>query len=426
MTLRQRVASLFGGNEQQGQNKLMKALYQYIGSNVPLSIDDNSRDYIQNAYNVNSLVYSIISWVAGKAANVPFCVYNKDGEKYEQHQLLDLLYRPNYLQGKGEFMQQYFGFKLITGNTYVYSPRVESGKNKGRALEMYIMPAQYTEIVANGWSNPVSEYRLTIGDVTQRFQAFDVMHDKFPNYEYEFGEELYGMSPLKAAARVIAKSNDSQIASQKAFQNNGAIGIISSDGDANSMDFFTEEQAQELRRGWDKKYSGANNQNKMAFISSRIKYHHLGISPVDLQLIEDMNWTLQDLCRVFHVPSALFNDSKGSTYNNISTARKIAFTDAIMPLVDSFTDEMNRWLSEAYEGDYIEADYSSVLELQEDRREMAEAYKIGVDIGAYSLNEFRMKMGDVVIEDDEDMNRRFMNAGRMPIDEIGDKFSPLA
>ena len=279
------------------------------------------------------------------------------------------------------------------------------------------MPAQYTEIVSDGYWNPVSEYRLTIGDVTQRFQAQDVLHDKYPNYEYEYGEELYGMSPIKAAARVIAKSNDSQIASQKAFQNNGAIGIISSDGDPNGEDFFTEEQAQALRRGWDKKYGGANNQNKIAFISSKIKYTNLGISPVDLQLIEDMNWTLQDLCRVFHVPSVLFNDAQSSTYNNMRTARKIAFTDAVAPLVDQFTDEFNRWLGDAYEGVKIKPDYSVVPEMQEDRNELAQAYKIGVELGAYSPNEFREKMGDQPLED-EDMDQHFINSGKTTIGQV--------
>jgi HK97 family phage portal protein len=417
MTVAERIRQLFGGRTQPQDNKLLQTLYKYIGQNTPLTIDQDSRSYIRNAYNTNSLVYSIISWLAQKAATVPIKVYDYDGELVEQHPLYDLLKRPNYLQGKSEFFQQYYGFKLITGNTFMYSPRIETGANKGKAPELWIMPAQYTEIVSNGYWDPVSEYRLTIGDVTQRFQAQDVLHDKYPNYEYEYGEELYGMSPIKAAARVIAKSNDSQIASQKAFQNNGAIGIISSDGDPMGEDFFTEEQAQQLRRGWDKKYSGANNQNKIAFISSKIKYTNLGISPVDLQLIEDMNWTLQDLCRVYHVPSVLFNDTAGSTYNNMRTARKIAFIDAVAPLVDQFTDEFNRWLGDAYDGVKIKADYSTVPEMQEDRNELAQAYKIGVELGAYSPNEFREKMGDQPKED-PDMDQHYTNSGRTTLNQI--------
>ena len=426
MTFRERIGKLFGKQyEADANNRLLRALYSYIGMNTPLSIDDASRSYITQAYNVNSLVYSIVSWISQKAALTKFNVKDFEGNILEDHPLYNLLEIPNQLQARSEFFQQYYGFKLITGNTYIYSPRIESGRNIGQALEMFIMPAHYTEIVSDGWMNPVKEYKLNIGDQVIRFPYADVLHDKFPNFDFDYGEELYGMSPLRAAARTISKSNDAQIASQKAFQNNGAIGIISSDGDPMSEAYFTEEQAQALARGWDKKYNGADNKGKMAFISARIKYTNLGLSPVDMAIIDDLKFSLQDLCRVYHVPSQLFNDDSASTYNNMSTARKVAYTDAIIPLVQAFADEFNRWLAPSYGNVYIEPDFSQVPELQADRKELAEIYKIGVELGAYTLNEFREKLGDAMHEGHKAMDYNYMNGGRINIDDVSIEGDPL-
>jgi len=80
MTFRERIGKLFGKQyEGDANNRLMRALYSYIGMNTPLSIDDASRSYITQAYNVNSLVYSIVSWISQKAALTKFNVKDFEG-----------------------------------------------------------------------------------------------------------------------------------------------------------------------------------------------------------------------------------------------------------------------------------------------------------------------------------------------------------
>ena len=408
-------------------NNFVRSLYSTIGTGTPVYIQDDKESYVKNAYQANAIVYSIVSFIASKAADVPLYVYEwtkeGKGERLYGHPLEDFLYRPNPVTGKGVFFQELYGFKLITGNTYLYVPRLEAGLNKGKFTEAWVMPSQYTEIISGGIYMPVRGYKMTIGDLLYEFPVEDVLHDKMPNYNYGWGGELYGQSPIQAAVKTVSKSNESYNASLKSFQNMGAVGIISSDETQSGQ--FTEEQARQLDGAWKKNYAGSSNSGKMAFTGARIKYTQLGLSPVDLGVIEDYKMTLRDLCNVYHVPSEIFNDPDNKSYANKQEARKAVYTDAIMPLVNTFLEEFNRFIGDSYgKGIYVDADWSAVPEMQADRKQLMEIYSKGVELGAYSRNEYRQKLGDDRNDEVPEMDAYTTTLNTQPLVGLGDMPEP--
>ena len=285
------------------------------------------------------------------------------------------------------------------------------------------MPSQYTEIISGGIYMPVRGYKMTIGDLLYEFPVEDVLHDKMPNYNYGWGGELYGQSPIQAAVKTVSKSNESYNASLKSFQNMGAVGIISSDETQSGQ--FTEEQARQLDGAWKKNYAGSSNSGKMAFTGARIKYTQLGLSPVDLGVIEDYKMTLRDLCNVYHVPSEIFNDPDNKSYANKQEARKAVYTDAIMPLVNTFLEEFNRFIGDSYgKGIYVDADWSAVPEMQADRKQLMEIYSKGVELGAYSRNEYRQKLGDDRNDEVPEMDAYTTTLNTQPLVGLGDMPEP--
>lgn len=396
-------------------NKLVQQLYRYIGMNTPLAIEQNSDSYIRNGYNANALVYSVVSQIASSAADsMKYAkIVDANGEEVNDPKLLNLLNRPNPMQGRIEFFQQLFGFKLITGNDYTYGVKLDAGQNKGKIQELWVMPSQWTEIVSGGSLMPVKGYRITIGEQGIEYDSDEVLHTKYPNYDYDWGQDLYGMSPLRAAARVVSKSNEAYIASQKSFENMGAIGIVANDSAPNTTSEFTEEQAQSIERSWTRKYGGSSKRGKLAFTSARVKFIDMGLSPVDLGVIDDQKWNLQDICRIYHVPSILFNDNDTATYNNYETARRAFYTQAIQPLVNSWIEEFNRWIEKAYNVK-VEIDWDKIPELQKDKKLQAETWRIAVQEGAMSLEEFREKLG-LKPSGNPDLDQYMVNAGRMPL-----------
>ena len=68
----------------------------------------------------------------------------------------------------------------------------------------------------------------------------------------------------------------------------------------------------------------------------------IGISPVDMAVIESEKWDLKRLCSVYGVPQQLVGDSDTSTYNNVKEAEKALTSRVAMPLLNSFRNHLNR------------------------------------------------------------------------------------
>lgn len=352
-------------------------LYQYLGMNTPVYKEGNDEAYITHGYQINHQLYSIVSWKAQKAALVDLAVYeNKNGKhvKLEGHEVLEVLYRPNSMQGKAEFFEQFYGFKALTGNAYAYTPKLDFGTNKGKIKEMHVMPSQFTEIVSGGVFDPVKGYKFQWGDRIMDFTKDDVLHSRYANYNYENGSELYGMSPVQAAWKLLQKSNSNIESSKKGFDNQGAAGVLYEKAtDSPMIGTLTKEQTEQLNRDLDKKIKGVNNKGRIFITSADLGYHNFGLSPADLKLIEDAQANFKDLCRVYHIPAEIFGDKDSATYNNVSEARKRGYTDGVLPDVKAFCSEFTRHILPAYGKNLIlKPDTSNIEELQADKAKLAE------------------------------------------------------
>jgi HK97 family phage portal protein len=128
---------------------------------------------------------------------------------------------------------------------------------------------------------------------------------------------------------------------------------------------LTDEQAQAIEDVLAKK-TGPKNRGKMMVTSADLKWQQIGMSPVDLAIIESDKMDLRTLCNVFHVPSELFNDASNKTYSNTQEASKAIWTNAVIPALTQFRDAMNLFIAGKYGDVFIDYDTSVIPELQED------------------------------------------------------------
>ena len=378
-------------------------LYNQINK-APIFGEDNFQNYVENGYQYNADVYAIINLITRKAATaVPILYEIKDDkafQKYksfssniskpqdiqealalrtkaleevsEDHPIIQTLLHPNDYQSYYEFMDNVLGFKLVTGNSYIYGVGAVTGPNAGKFRQLYVLPAHLVRILSNGRYEPVSGYTLTTKYDSQDINADKVLHTKYWNPDYSSeGSHLYGQSPLRAALRVLQQSNDAQTASVKLFQNTGAMGILY---DASEDGQLAPEQAYELQRKWDAEYGKNESRGKVIISASKIGWQQIGLSPVDLAIIDSQKMNLRQLCNVYRVNSALLNDPDNKTYNNMYEARKALISDAILPELISLRSDLNKWLVAPYvksEGRkyFLDFDLSVFPELQEDKKE---------------------------------------------------------
>ena len=404
--------------------------------------DINEKKYV-NDYCNNSEVYAIIKRIAKTVSTVPFYEYSvRNSKSLNQYKSLTtnaqttadlakaelvrvkaldeitnsetnkLLQQPNEYQSFSELIENLVGYKLITGNSYLWANRLESGKIQ----ELVVLPSQYVAIISDGTINGVEAYTFTLVG-WDNLPASDVIHMKYFNPYFDTnGQQLYGLSPLQAAYRTVQRSNDAKDTSVGMLQNQGPKGILYADESNN----FGQEEAGKLKEDFYNQYGTktqagiVQNAGKILIAGAKLGWVNMGLSPVDLQLLESEKITLRELCNVYGVNSALFNDPDNKTYNNMKEAKKEMLTQVVLPELVAIRDAFNRFFGKTNTNTYIDFDLTVFPELQEDMKELSSILSQSWWI---TPNEKRAAMRYETI-DDEVMNEIFIPAGYLPIDEL--------
>jgi HK97 family phage portal protein len=366
----------------------------------------NQQDFILNGYNASSAVYSIISDIAQKAASIPFKVSyvvddsalknykiaaasertpnniywtnklrNKALQQVEpDNDLLRLLNNPNVDDDPTVFWQTAIGFELICGNSYLYTPTLDMGADKGKITELRIMPSPYTGIVVTqGFPQKVLGYQLIIAGV-QLLTTNEVIHIKYPNYNWTIdGQQLYGLPPLQAGKKTLSRSNSAETSATSMFENGGPGVIVYNESIPPTN--LGLEQTSKIKKTNNDEYAGNVNRGKVKYMPGKIGVAELGLSPVDLDILESERWSFDMLCNVFKLHSVLYNIHVSSNYNNIEQLKKDNWTAAYIPPRQQQADAINRRIVPGYNSKgvkyFVELDLSGITDLQPDYTQMS-------------------------------------------------------
>lgn len=404
------------------QNLLFMSLYRFIGSGAPIVMADNPKQYIEEGYTGNPDVYSIIQRILVYSRNVLLKVQTWDGEQWNEdpvHHVSSLLNHPNEDQGKTEFRDKALVYLLATGNTYIYKFKLKEGANAGKVQELHVMPADQTEIISSGNPfKPVGGYRVNYY-FSDPIPADDVIHVRYANPDYNGdGSDLYGLSPLKAARKLVTQSNDTYTANMRALQNTGAVGILSGEKDEQ----YSAEGLQAVQDRFDEKYSGPSNRGKTVISSKPLKWQKMGLSLKELMTVETQEVSLKHLCNVFGAPLELFN-SDASSFNNRTEAKKAMYSDCVIPLMEYLKDELERGLKDELSRDgktaRIVVDSSGIDALQDDLEKRIKWMRAA---GVFRNSEIREAVNYGAIENDpiteELMSEVYMPSGFVPLGSV--------
>lgn len=336
----------------------------------------NSQSYVIDGYQSNDIVYSIIKLITDKAKLAPPHVYKvvdevsakrykslmkqpdkitnwqevkelhtKAFELYDGDSRLNQLIKyPNEEDCWSDFVEQWIGFKLITGNSFIYAKLIEGGNNEGKPFQLIALPSQYMAVIANVELFPPIKvgYQLFYGKLWS-FDPKEILQDKYFNPAWNVtGNQLYGQSPLMAAARNLTRSNEAKTAAVASFQNGGPAGVLFMK-DQRFDPTSGQAQAQALKTAVSQK-AGAQNFNSIAVSAYEVDYKTIGLSPVELDIIESEKWDMKALCNIYGVPSQLLNDADNKTYNNQIEGEKALTLRCAIPLLDALYDNLNRKL----------------------------------------------------------------------------------
>lgn len=365
---------------------------------------ENDYEIVMKGYLANDIVYSIISLITAKAKVPSWSAYkivdesslklyqaflqNKEYKKaaeYKRKALelthdskLDELFKyPNEEETWSDLIEQACGYKLLTGDKYLYADLLKAGANGGKPNSLYVLPSQMMQIYSSlTFPAYPTGYQINYGYVVQ-MQPESILHEKYWNPKWDvLGNQLYGLSPLRAACKNIDRSNAAKEASTKKFKNGGAEGVLYYDDAAMTGDMdLAEEQIGAMKRKWEQEYGGPANAGKIVLSGYKMGWAGVGLSPVDLAIIEAEKWDLRMLCNIYGVPSELLNDPDNKTMNNKKEAERALTSRCALPLLISHRESFNRKLQTdwGYKGQniYVDFDLSVYPELQESQADKA-------------------------------------------------------
>ena len=234
-----------------------------------------------------------------------------------------VLRRPNHFQNRIQFYEGWVTSKLTHGNTYALKVR----DARGVVTRLYILdPRRVTPLVSDEGDVFYQLKVDSLSGVTEDVivPAREIIHDRMNCLFHP----LVGISPIYACGLAAMQGSAIQNNSTHFFQNGSKPGgVLTAPG------AISDDTAKRLKAHWDANYSGENS-GKVAVLGDGLKYEAMAMTATDSQLVEQLRWSAETVCSVFHVPAYKVGVAT-PTYNNAEILNQIYYSDCLQSLVES-------------------------------------------------------------------------------------------
>jgi HK97 family phage portal protein len=232
--------------------------------------------------------------------------------------------KPNNYQNRIQFWESWMLSKLTRGNAYILKIR----DNRNVVVQLMVLNPDLTHpLVSEDGSvfYQVAGSRLNgIVDAVV-VPAREIIHDRFNTIYHP----LIGTSPVWASAYSAAQGMAIQKQSAKFFANASQPGgVLTAPG------AISDATALRLKDAWEHNFSG-ENAGRVAVLGDGLKYERMSLTAVEGQLIEQLKWTADVICSVFHVPPYKIGIGAMPTYNNIQSLNVEYYSQCLQSLIEA-------------------------------------------------------------------------------------------
>jgi HK97 family phage portal protein len=398
-------------------NALDEYVFRQI-ANIALYPDTQADTYLAS-YTGNGDVFTVINKITEPAGNVPIYQYDKNGEINDQGRMIQLLNNPNPYMSRAELIEASLTFFLIFGNCFNAFEKVDMGLNAGLPIRLDALPPQWMEFVLGTYLDPVKGYRFMMSGNVIDYEKTQIMHWKEfnPDYDYQGGGHLMGMSRLKPIIKSVTGSGSAYDALVAAFQHHGAVGILTILGEDGKPQGINKSLLSQIKNQFKEEYSGSSKTGSIVITNKDHKWTQFGLTVVELAVLDALGAFGGRIADAYNVPTMLLSGSKDRTYMNYQEAKKALYTDAIMPSLDAYLAKLTRWLAPLFkeEGQELRADYSEIPVLQQDKAALVAWMVLSK---SFTKNEIRKAVGAEELPD-PNMDKVYESAGSIPLEELG-------
>lgn len=281
---------------------------------------------------------------------------------------------------------------ILYGNAYAKIVR------EGEKISLDYLPTEVVTIKKDnsGYYFEIQAYSTSIMGEKVEAEVVDyydmVVLIRNPKYN-----SLKGVGLLEYASNVISMSTHESDYMINLFRNG-----LSAKAVLTSKTPFRKEVKDQLKKDLQDFYSGYANAGKMMVLEGDIGVVPLSLTPADIKLIENSNFSITEIARFLNIQKHLLNLDRGQgTYSNITQERLMLLQNTLTPYCVAIEEALNQKLlseEEIEQGYYFQFNTSDMLKLtpEDNAKYMLELYRDNV----VTLEEVRATLnlgGDVDI-----------------------------
>lgn len=237
-----------------------------------------------------------------------------------------VLRKPNPYQNRIKFLEYWIISKLARGNAYALKQR----DNRGVVQQLHLLdPLRVTPLVSDVDGSVF--YRLDTDwlaglEEQVTVPASEIIHDPMVTLFHP----LCGVTPIFACGMAALQGLKIQANSVQFFANMSRPGgVLTAPG------AIKDEDARRLKEQWEKNFGG-DKAGRVAVLGDGLKYEAMSVNAVDAQLVEQLKWTAETVCSVFHVPAYMIGAATAPAYNNIEALNQQYFGQCLQSLIESY------------------------------------------------------------------------------------------
>ncbi|MBR9863088.1 MAG: phage portal protein [Rhodobacteraceae bacterium] len=297
----------------------------------------------RSGFLANPVGFRCVKMIAEAAAAVPLIV-SGSGTRFEVHPLIDLLARPNGIQGGADLLESFYGQFLLSGDGYL---EAAGSSPDGGPAEIYVLRSDRMKVVpgADGWPDA---YEYSVGSRKVRFDMGTELPPVCHVRAFHPLDDHYGLSPIQAAATALDVHNAacrwSKALLDNAARPSGAIVYRGVDGQGS----LQADQYDRLVEEIEANHQGARNAGRPMLLEGGLDWKPMGFSPSDMEFQKTKESAAREVALAFGVPPMLLGLPGDATYANYAEANRAFYRLTVLPLVQKLAAGLSAWLSAFY------------------------------------------------------------------------------
>ena len=350
------------------------------GAGLDFELQNNSGTFIDqdNIYKLAG-VSAAVSLIAGTISTLPMDAYVKrDGQKLLMRPKPDWVNRPDVsFVDRTPFISSIIASLMLDGNAFIRVFRDEEG------LPINLTVLNPTKVKVE--RNRVGKVIFTYEEDQKKYTSDQILH---------IVESVMRPGQIRGVSRVEAMKDAMGLglaldAYAQRFFGQGASGNYALVTPAT----LTEEQAKALAKSVDARHGGWRRAHKTMVLHSGLDIKDIGVNPEESQLLDSRRMFIEDLCRIWNIPSHMMNLPGTNTYSSVEATQIEFVTHTLRPYVAIIENTLSTLL-QVYPngvGAFLEFNMNSLL--RGDVQSRFTAYSQGIQAGILTANDARVAEG---------------------------------